>query len=153
MKKVDQWIAIGSIVFSVIVLFLIPSQISTVGSSVVGMSARTFPRFASISIIVCSVLMLINSFISTDDTPAPVIIRKSELKVLLILGVILAYAIISQYLGFLLSTCLVGCAYIIICNDKVWYHYLIYCVTVFACYYLFTKVLYIHLPKMGVWIF
>lgn len=153
MKKVDRWVALGSILFAAIALFIIPREIAAVGSSVVIMSARTYPTFAAIAIIVCSLGLLLTSFLSHDDTAAPTIIRAEELKVLLVLGIILAYAIACEYLGFFISTILVGNVFMLVFKDRTWYHHVIYCVFIFACYMLFTRLLYIHLPKLGVWFF
>ena len=47
MKKVDRWVAVVSILFALLALFIIPREIRSVGSSVIGMSARSYPTFAA----------------------------------------------------------------------------------------------------------
>jgi len=144
MKKVDRWVAVVSILFALLALFIIPREIRSVGSSVIGMSARSYPTFAAVAV---------NSFVVKDNREAPKLVLSEELKVLLILGVILGYALLCEYLGFFLSTVLVGAALMMIYKDRIWWHYAIYFVFILGCYFLFTNLLYIHLPKLGVWFF
>lgn len=153
MKKVDRWVAGVSILFALLVLLIIPREISSVGSSVIGMSARTYPTFAAVAMAACGVGLLINSFVSKDDQEAPKLVLSEELKVLLILGVILAYALLCEHLGFFLSTVLAGSVLMLIYKDRTWWHYVIYFLFILGCYMLFTRLLYIHLPKLGVWFF
>lgn len=153
MKKVDRWVAIVSILFALLALIVIPREISSVGSSVIGMSARTYPTFAAVAMAVCGLGLLINSFVVKDDQRAPKLVLSEELKVLLILVVILIYALLCEHLGFFLSTVLVGSALMLIYKDKIWWHHAIYILFILGCYILFTKLLYIHLPKLGIWFF
>ena len=153
MKKVDRWVAVVSILLALFALFIIPREIRSVGSSVIGMSARSYPTFAAVAMAVCGVGLLVNSFVVKDNREAPKLVLSEELKVLLILGVILGYALLCEYLGFFLSTVLVGAALMMIYKDRIWWHYAIYFVFILGCYFLFTNLLCIHLPKLGVWFF
>ena len=154
MKKIDRIVAIVTFLFSVLVLIIIPKEITAVGSTSVGMTARTYPSFAAWALLLCSIGLFVSSFIShTEEGTAPQFVIAEELKVFLVLLIIFFYALACEYLGFYLSTILTGSIFMLLFKDKVWYHHVIYIVFTTVSFLLFTKVLYIHLPKLGIWFF
>ena len=153
MKKLNIYVALVSILISLLMLIIIPLQVSIAGSSAVGMTARTFPRFCAIGMLVCSVGLLVTTLIENSKEQAPEIVKEEEKQVFMLLGLIIVYAIAMNYIGFFLATVAAGNIFLLMHKDKVWYHHVIYFVVILFSYLLFTRFLYIHLPRLGVWIF
>ena len=153
MKKLNIYVALGSILISVLMLIIIPLQVSVAGSSAVGMTARTFPRFCAIGMLVCAVGLLVTTLIEDSKEKAPEIVKEEEKKVFMLLGLIIIYAIAMNFIGFFFATVIAGNVFLLMHKDRVWYHHVIYFVIILLSYLLFTRFLYIHLPKLGIWIF
>lgn len=151
--KYNSEIIAGSIftIVSSILWVLIPSQIQTLETSSV--NAQTVPRIAISGLFLFSVALFIQGiafvpkkeFVLSSDT----IKDKSFiilLKPILYAAILLVYAVLLTFLGFIISTLALVVLILVFYGSKKWHYYAIACSTVFIVYYVFATVLSISLP-------
>jgi|GEM_PF-858151 len=143
---------IGATLFiglSLFILFVIPDQI--LASSNVGINAQSFPRWITILMLVSSLFLLINEVrlqIKGTATNLPTINFefKKEVKSLLFVVLIVAYAVATPLIGFLFASIgfsAMSLAFFKIKNAK-YYLFLVGCCVL--VYYVFKYLLLVQLP-------
>lgn len=143
---------IGAILFiglSLFILFVIPDQI--LASSNVGINAQSFPRWITILMLVSSLFLLINEVrlqIKGTATNLPTVNFefKKEVKSLLFVVLIVAYAVATPLIGFLFASIgfsVMSLAFFKIKNAK-YYLFLVGCCVL--VYYVFKYLLLVQLP-------
>ena len=135
---------IVSIILGVICIILVPLQIAEDYSATYGITSRTVPYAIGILWIVCGIILLVQSLVLKKDTEKTLIVGK-ELKALAYMAILLVYSILFKR-SFLISTIMLGLATLAMTGSKKKLFYVIVIVVVAVLYFLFEKVLHIHLP-------
>ena len=63
------------------------------------------------------------------------------------------YTYLCTVIGFFFASVLFSVAFLVLMGDKVWWHYAVAIVICFIIFYCFRYLLYIHLPRIKVWLF
>lgn len=144
-------IAIAAVVW----FFVIPSQIrvNSLWGSSSGVTGRTFPYFATALIALAALGELIQSATAyvklkrsgakSDKKP---IEWSSELRAVLIFILCIAYAVLFDRIGYIVSTLLVPPVMLFIMGSRKWYHYISVYAVGAVMYLIFVYLLQIPLP-------
>ena len=76
-----------------------------------------------------------------------------ELKVLLIFALMILYTYLCTVIGFFFASVIFAVAFLALMGDKIWWHYAVAIVMCFIIFYCFRYLLYIHLPRIKLWLF
>ncbi len=135
---------IVSIIFGVIVLSVIPSQISLGFDNTYGFTPRTIPFvFAGICILF-GALLIVQSLVLKKDTVKEMELSR-ELKALAYMAVFVVYSLLFN-VSFVLATILLGAVTLMFLKCKKPLYYAIVAVTVVFLYFVLTQFLHIQLP-------
>lgn len=149
----DRYLSLFYIIFGIVVI-IITSNIKTMFAVA---SEDTGPKFFPYIVGVCMCLCGIGKFISSKDKKAKQFVKskKDWLRIILITAILVAYAILIKYLGYLIcSTALLIALAILLADEKkpkTWKVIVFSVAVVAAVYILFKLVLKISLPE-GIWI-
>lgn len=150
MNKTNMVLAIISCVVGILILILIPFQVSAVSSNDRTLGADFFPKLIGVLMIVASVGLFAESFyaykLGIGSEAETGIQWKREKKVLTIFLLLVVYVLALQFVGFLVGSILFGTAMMIILGVRTWWYFVIFIVSVFIVYYVFHYLLYVHLP-------
>ena len=139
--------ALVFLMFSIVVLLLIPSQISVrPGASV---TARTFPKLLTYIMMICSALLLLKDAVSLlmkRPIPAVELSLLTEVKALIIMGLLIIYAVLMRVVGFIPSSVIYGILMTYYFRVKNWKYYAIVITAAIAIGYVFRHVLNVRLP-------
>lgn len=139
------------LVVAVVLWLLIPSQIDTMETSKI--NAQTVPAIAVGGLALSSLGLLLQGiftipkkeFMITRDTLISNKFR-NEMKSLFYAGMLLVYAVVLTWAGFLVATGLLTVAILVFYGTRKWYYYAIPLVTVGVVYFVFKTVLHVSLP-------
>ena len=137
-------------------LYFIPTQVPVVKNNKTFFTSQTFPRFAMAVIFVLALIGFINAVMrivkitKTEGKPEKKPVNKEELWLALTpyiaFALILAYALIFKYVGFIVGTVLFVPAFLALLRCKKWQYYVggyAFCVVM---YLIFTFILKVRLP-------
>lgn len=144
--------AVFFILFSIIFYFLIPSQIEkpkfVMGRTLVDMKPSLFPQVTMVSLLGLSIWYLIQSFQLKENNLFRELPAKRYIKAAVSIGCFLAYAILFDLLGFVVSSMLLlGSLPLYYGYRKVSIYILILTGFPLTLYLLFTRVLKVSLPE------
>lgn len=152
--KIDKELANAGVfvVFSLIVLFLIPSQIEVVGDS--AMNARFVPTVVAVALLALTALNLGLAFRNRLRSEGP---RETfgagdlcvHARPVLLLGVFLLYAFAMELVGFEAASVAVGGLILLLIGSRSWKHFLIASVFTVAVSLIFRFVFDIPLATPG----
>lgn len=130
---------------------LIPSQIQTMEKSAV--NAQTLPRIAIGGMFLFAVGLLLEGLFSKEKKELVINAEafrsaafKKELRSIVYCLFLVAYCLIIQPLGFVVSTVLLVLAVMIYYGARKWYYYAIPLAMVGIVYYVFRVLLHVSLP-------
>jgi uncharacterized membrane protein len=140
-------------ILGILILLLIPFQVSAVSSNEKTLGADFFPRFIGILLIVASIGLFVETYIAHrmgHEAEGKIDSEwKKERKVLMIFLMLVVYIVALQYIGFIVGSILFGVAMMYVLGVRTWWFYLIFIGSVFLVYYVFHFLLYVHLPSFS----
>ena len=149
----DRYLSLFYILFGIVVL-VVAANIKTMFAVA---SEDTGPKFFPFIVGICMCLCGIGKFISSKGKKAKQFVKskKDWLRIALITAILIAYAVLIKYLGYIIcSIALLASLATILAEDRrpKWWKVAIFSVAVVAVVYiLFKFVLKISLPE-GIWI-
>jgi hypothetical protein len=135
-------------VISIILILLVPSQISVPKFSSGGPSPRAIPYMVLIGILICSICLIIQSAVFKKEEPTFFNI-KTEKAAIIIMGIMTLFTIIMIKLGFLIAVVVVLPMMLFVYGERKPSVYIITLLGGIAVYYLFLNVFNISLPRFG----
>lgn len=129
------------LILSAVLHFLIPSQIKTYETGPI--TAATVPTLLIRGLILCSVILLIQGIVSKDKKEYVIsgaLFCKDNLrrlKPLLYIAMLLAYAIILPYAGFVVSSLLLSNGILFYFGARKWWFYAIVSANIVFAYFAF----------------
>jgi len=133
-----------SLIFAIVLFFIIPSQIGAEYQSIHGITSRSMP-YALVGLdIFCGVALIIKSLVFKNDEVKELELTKEKTG-LLYIGILIIYGFGFSY-SYLVSTILLGAATLAIMKNKKISYYLVIVVLVVIMYFSFTKFLNVNLP-------
>lgn len=144
--------AIIFIVLWTVMFFIIPYQIQKpmlfMGRSLMGLKPTLFPRLATLALIGLSIWFLIISFRVTEKNGFKEVARDGYFRIIVSLVVFVAYAVLFEPLGFVVSSMLVAATLSTFYGNR---NILIGILVSFGApvgiYYVFTRLLKVSLPE------
>ena len=153
-KKVNfnTKMAVFLILFSITFYLLIPYQIAKpklfMGRALMDMKPTLFPRLTMLGLLGLSVWYLIHSFNLREKNLFRELDRKSFTRILMTLVIFLAYALLLEPLGFVISSALtVGALTLYLGNRNIFILFLVIIVIPLAIFFIFTRGLRVSLPE------
>ena len=149
----DRYLSLFYIILGIVVI-LLAANIKTMFAVA---SEETGPKFFPYIVGVCMCLCGIGKFISSKDKKAKQFVKskKDWLRIILITAILIAYAVLIKYLGYIIcSTALLASLAVLLAEEKKpkWWKVAIFSVAIVAVVYiLFKFILKISLPE-GIWI-
>ena len=145
-------VAICLIVFSIVAFLLIPYQIEKpklfMGRSLSNMTPSLFPRLSIVGLFILSVWYLIHSFQLNEKNLFKELEASNYIKGVVTLAVLVAYALLFEPLGFVLSSALVvGFLTIYYGNRNLIIVFIVLAGTPLVVYFVFTHLLKVSLPE------
>ena len=145
-------VAIVLMVFSIIVFILIPYQIEKpkllMGRSLSGLTPSLFPRLSIVGLFILSVCYLVFSPKMEEENLFKALKANSLVKVLVTVVVFIAYALLFEPLGFILSSALmVFFLTLYYGNRNIFIMLLVVVGAPLAIYFMFTHILLVSLPE------
>ncbi len=137
---------IASLIFTVVLCLLIPSQIPMSSTTSYGVTSRTIPYGIAMIMGGCGIGLIIQSLIFKKDKVKTINIH-GELPALLMFITFLAYMLVFEK-EWPVSTALVGCISLFLAKSKKWQHYVIVVVLTIALYFIFVNILHIRLHSV-----
>lgn len=138
-------------IMGAVLWLLIPSQIQTMEKSLV--NAQTLPRIAIGGMFLFAVGLLLEGVFAKEKQELVITADsfrsesfKKELRSILYCLFLVAYCLIIQPLGFVVSTVLLVLAVMIYYGARKWYYYAIPLAMVGIVYYVFRVLLHVSLP-------
>ncbi len=134
------------LLFSVVLLLVIPSQVKVITDEVV--NSRTFPYVLSVIIMVMSTKTIVVEVIKLarkQEVEKKEFDIKVEAKALFLFTLLIVYVILIQVIGYLVSSLLMVTAFLVFFKTKKWYYYAITLGISVAIFYIFRMVLNIQL--------
>jgi putative tricarboxylic transport membrane protein len=144
--------AIFLILFSVAFYVLIPYQIAKpklfMGRALMGMKPTLFPRLTMLGLLGLSVWYFIYSFSLKEKNFFKELNRKILTRIVVALIIFLAYALLLEPLGFVLSSALMaGTLTLYLGNRNIFILFLVIIVIPLAIFFIFTRALHVSLPE------
>jgi putative tricarboxylic transport membrane protein len=145
-------VSIFLIVFSIVAFFLIPYQIEKpklfMGRSLMQMEPSLFPRVSIVGLFILSVFYLMNSVKLNEKNLFRELEKQYYLRILVSFVIFVAYALLIEPLGFVLSSALmVGSLSFYYGNRNLIIFFLILIGAPLIIYFLFTRLLRVSLPE------
>ena len=143
----DLFGGITFLIFAVVIWFLIPSQIEITTNKTI--NSQTFPQLLAIVIFFASCVLIIKDIrriIRNDDSSIIILNLHTEFKSALVIILLLAYALLVEYIGFLVTSIAFSIAMLIITKCKKTSYYIILTAICFGVYYIFKCLLLVQLP-------
>ena len=145
-------VAICLIVFSIVAFLLIPYQIEKpklfMGRSLSNMTPSLFPRLSIVGLFILSVWYLIHSFQLNEKNLFKELGASNYIKGVVTLAVFMAYALLFEPLGFVLSSALVvGFLTIYYGNRNLIIVFIVLTGIPLVVYFVFTRLLKVSLPE------
>jgi len=133
-----------SIIMSVALFLIIPSQVALENQAVHGINTRSLPYALCILLLVAGIGLIVQSLVLKKDEYKELELKK-ELKGLLYMGCLGIYGLGFRY-SFLISTCLLGIVTLVFIKSNRLLYYVVVIAVVVVLYFLFTGVLHVRLP-------
>ncbi len=139
-------------IVSLVLYLLVDSQIKTLESSAV--NAKSVPNLVLILMFIFSLLLFIKGLTSPKKEVA---INadffkeenvKKELRQVGFIVLLLVYALLFSFVGFIIATCLLVSIILFFYHCKTWWYYAIANATVIIVYIFFDNVLHVALPTL-----
>jgi len=145
--------ALFFIFFSILFYVLIPSQIAKpklfMGRALMDMNPSLFPRLTILGLLGLSVWYLIYSFRLREKNLFEELDRKGLIRILVTIVIFLAYALLLEPLGFVLSSALtVGILTLYLGNRNILIVFLVTIGIPLAIFFIFTRGLRVSLPDL-----
>jgi len=140
------------IILWTIMFFTIPYQIQKpmlfMGRSLMGLKPTLFPQIATLSLIGLSIWYLVISFRITDKSLFSQVTRQGYFRIIASLVVFIAYALLFEHLGFVLSSVLVaGTLSTFYGNRNILVGIVVSVGVPIVIYFVFTRLLKVSLPE------
>lgn len=134
------------LILSLIILFIMPQQISVMQEGPV--NAQTIPRLVTVIILVCSVLLLIQGLFFTEKKVVYFnkTALRNEFRGISMIAIFIGYGVIINLVGFLISSMLLSAACLMFFRVKNWRFYAVAFGIVLIIYYTFAVALNVNLP-------
>lgn len=156
MNKINRVIAIVCFFLSIALYLAIPSQVNQVSSTASTLAADFFPEFIALLLFISSVGLFAQAQIAIgqgyESEERPEVDWSREGKVAIVFGMMIAYVFAMRQTGFIIATLVFGGALLRLLGARTWWYYAIYVASVAITYYVFTKLLYVYLPTLGIWV-
>ena len=126
------------LIVSVALHILIPSQIRTYETSAV--TAATVPTLLIRGMILCSVILLVQSKEKTEYTISGAIFTRENLlrlKPVIYIAMLIAYALLLPHIGFIISSLLLSNGILLYFGTRKWWFYAIASANVIVAYFAF----------------
>ena len=157
MNKINRVIAIVCFFLSIALYLAIPSQVNQASSTAVTLAADFFPGFIAILLFVSSIGLFVQSEIAIrqnyEAEEGMTYDWGREVKVVVVFVMMILYVLAMRWTGFLIASFVFGVALLWTLKVRTWWYYVVYAACVLVVYYVFTKLLYVYLPTLDVWIF
>ncbi len=145
-------VAVFLILFSILFYVLIPYQIAKpklfMGRALMGMKPTLFPRLTMIGLLGLSVWYFIHSFNLEERNLFKDLDRKGLTRIGVTFVILVAYALLLEPLGFVLSSALtVGALTLYLGNRNIFILFLVIIVIPLAIFFIFTRALHVSLPE------
>lgn len=139
---------IFSIVLSILLFVLIPIQIGVdpASTSTTGVNSRTVPYAMAVLILVCGVILILQSVVGKRDTVKELVLTKERLALVYIVCLIV-FSLLYK-VSFILSTGFLGLATLVLLKCKKPLYYIIEIAVVVALFFIFTELLGVRLPAL-----
>lgn len=139
---------IFSVALSILLFFLIPRQIGVdpASTSTTGVDSRTVPYAMAVLILVCGVVLILQSVVLKRDTVKELVLAKEWLALVYIICLIV-FAMLYK-VSFILSTGFLGIITLVLLKCKKPLYYVIEIAVVVALYFIFTELLGVRLPAL-----
>jgi putative tricarboxylic transport membrane protein len=146
--KIRQNLVSGLFFFllSLFLLFSVQSQIKTMETGT--LNARTFPYLISAVLMLASVKLIVTDLDERFRKKKRILLKldiKTELKALLIFGILIIWLALMPFLGYLISSILMVSAFLVYFRVKIWWYYLVMIASCFLIHYVFTAFLNVQL--------
>lgn len=135
---------IFSIIFSLVLWFLIPSQVALNRNEGTFLNAQFMPKMVAIIIFIGGILLVLQSRLKEDKTIE--ISLGNELKSLLYIIVLIIYGVLLSNIGFLFSSIFLGVMTLVLLKNKNWKYYAIIISLVVILKVVFNYLLGVQLP-------
>lgn len=142
---------------AIAIYLCIPSQIAENVVTKAGISPRFFPTFATVGIMICTVLLLIfdarERIVAARRGDAVTEAKKDEeisyLRVIAIIVLMFAWYLLMPRIGFIISTIVVMCimSYLLGCRNRI-LNIVFPIVFTLALYFAFVNLLHVSLPEI-----
>ena len=145
-------VALCLIVFSIAAFLLIPYQIEKpklfMGRSLSSMTPSLFPRLSIVGLFILSVWYLIHSFQLNEKNLFKELEARNYIKGVVSFGVFMAYALLFEPLGFVLSSArVVGSLTLYYGNRNLVIVFIVLTGVPLVVYFVFTRLLKVSLPE------
>jgi len=145
-------VAVLLILFSILFYVLIPYQIEKpklfMGRALMGMKPTLFPRLTMIGLLGLSIWYFLHSFKLEEKNLFGELDRKSLTRIVVTFAIMVAYALLLEPLGFVLSSALTAGVLTFYLGNR---NILILCVVIIiiplAIFFIFTRALHVSLPE------
>jgi hypothetical protein len=154
MNRINRYLSFIFFGLGVLLWLSIPSQVS-MGSSIAqkGLGPDFFPSFVAVMTMICAVGLYIQTVFrmrmepDSEEGEQPIFSWKRERNSALVFVVMLVSVFLIDEIGFIPGAFLMGLGLLWILKTQKWWHYIVYTVFLLLVYFVFTKLLYIHLPS------
>lgn len=137
-----------SIVFSVVLFFMIPKQIAEDPASAMamGINSRTVPYAMAILIFICGLYLIFQSIVLKKDTTKEIVLKKEALA-LVYAACIIVFAVLFKE-SYLLATLFLGLATLVLLKCRKPLFYAIEIALIIGLFFLFKMALGVRLPTL-----
>ncbi len=141
------------VLFSIVFYVLIPSQIAKpklfMGRSLAGIQPSLFPRLTITGLFALSIWYLVYSFRLQEKNLFTELAGKNVIRVLVTLTILVAYALLFEPLGFVISTALMAASLTLyLGNRNILVLILVAIVIPLAIFFIFTRAMRVSLPEI-----
>lgn len=151
MNKINMVLAGICSLVGVVILIMIPFQVSAVSSNDQTLGAEFFPKFIGALLIFASIGLFLESFFAWrmghEHEAKPDAQWSKEKRVLVIFLLLVVYITALPHIGFIVGSLIFGIAMMYLLKVRTWWYYVVFIVSVFVVYYVFHQLLYVHLPS------
>lgn len=145
-------IGIIFLVFGILLYIITPFQTKAISSSKYG--PAFFPKVTAFIMIVCSIGLIIQSVAviryghDNNEEKADVNWQK-EKKVASVFAMLILYVLCIKPIGFSIASAVFGVSLLYVLNARKRWYYAIYISLLVVINYVFTNLLYVHLPSLN----
>lgn len=152
MNRVNMVIGIIFLVLGILLYIITPFQTRAISSSKYG--PAFFPRVTSLIMVICSIGLSIQSVTAMryghdDNEDKASVNRRKEKKVAFVFVILILYVLCIKPIGFLVASAVFGVVLLYILNARKWWYYAIHICLLVVINYVFTNLLYVHLPSLN----